>query len=129
VRNGKEETLSSSPSPAPKRGEIWLVNFDPTVGAEIRKMRPAIVVSSDGVGRLPIKLVAPVTDWKSQFAPNVWHVRIDPDPSNGLTKPSAVDVLQLRGMDTQRFNQPLGEVAPDKLEEIVLAIGAVIEYP
>lgn len=120
--------MSSSHSPLPTRGAIWRVNFDPTVGSEIRKTRPAVVVSSDGVGRLPIKLVAPVTDWKAQFAPNVWHVRIDPDPTNGLTKPSAVDVLQLRGMDTQRFIQRLGEVAPDKMEEIVLAIGAVIEY-
>ncbi|MDD1438227.1 type II toxin-antitoxin system PemK/MazF family toxin [Dolichospermum sp. ST_sed10] len=47
----------------PKRGEIWLVNFDPTVGAEIRKIRPAVVISSDAAGRLPIKLVAPITGW------------------------------------------------------------------
>jgi len=38
---------------SPKRGEIWLVNFDPTVGAEIKKIRPAVVISSDGVGKLP----------------------------------------------------------------------------
>lgn len=54
----------------PRRGEIWIVNFDPTVGAEIRKTRSAIVVSSDAVGKLPIKLVAPLTDWKSYF---VWR--------------------------------------------------------
>ena len=35
-------------------------------------------MSSDAVGRLPIKLVAPLTDWKEYFAPNIWHVRIDP---------------------------------------------------
>jgi mRNA interferase MazF len=39
----------------PKRGEVWLVNLDPTVGAEIRKTRPAVVVSSDAVGILPVK--------------------------------------------------------------------------
>jgi mRNA interferase MazF len=42
----------------PKRGEIWLVNFDPTIGAEIKKVRPAVVISSDAVGKLPIKLMA-----------------------------------------------------------------------
>jgi mRNA interferase MazF len=104
------------------------VNFDPTVGTEIRKARPAVVISSDSVGILPIKLVAPITDWKSPFARNVWHVRIDPNRANGLTKPSAVDVLKLRGMDTQRFVQRLGEVAAETMEGIVLAIGAVIEY-
>jgi hypothetical protein len=76
----------SSPSSSPKRGEIWLVNFDPTIGAEIKKTRPAVVVSSDAVGRLPIKLVAPLTDWKTYYAANIWHVRIDPDSVNGLAK-------------------------------------------
>jgi mRNA interferase MazF len=88
-----------------------------------------VVVSSDAVGRLPIKLVAPLTDWKEYSAPNIWHVRIDPDPSNGLTKASAVDTLQLRGMDQQRFIRKLGQVSPTTMEEIVLAIAAIIEYP
>jgi mRNA interferase MazF len=105
------------------------VNFDPTVGAEIKKTRPAVVISSDAVGRLPIKLVAPITDWKDHYTANIWHVRIDPDSLNGLSKPSAVDALQLRGMDSQRFVRRLGQVPPTQLEEIVLAIAAVIEYP
>jgi len=118
----------SSPSSSPKRGEIWLVNFDPTVGTEIKKTRPAVVISSDAVGRLPIKLVAPVTDWKDHYEPNIWHVRIDPDSLNGLSKPSAVDALQLRGMDQQRFIRRLGQISAEGLEQITLAITAVIEY-
>ena len=120
--------MSSPDASTPQRGEIWLVNFDPTIGAEIRKTRPAVVVSSDAVGRLPIKLVAPVTDWKEYFAPNIWHVRIDPDPANGLTKVSAVDTLQLRGMDYRRFIRKLGQVSAATMEEIVLAIAAIVEY-
>ncbi len=80
-------------SETPKRGEIWLVNFDPTVGAEIKKVRPAIVISSDAAGKLPIKLVALVTDWKPYFAKNFWHVQIEPDTEIGLTKASAIDIL------------------------------------
>src|SRR5437763_3484579 len=112
----------------PRRGDIWLVSFDPTLGAEIKKTRPAIVLSSDAVGRLPIKLVAPVTDWKNHYASNLWHVRINPDSTNGLSKTSAIDTLQLRGMDTQRFVRKLGRVSPTILEEILLAVVAVIEY-
>ena len=104
--------MSSPSSLTVKRGEIWLVNFDPTVGREIQKTRPAVVISSDAVGRLPIKLVAPLTDWKDYFTPNIWHVRIDPDNYNGLAKVSAVDTLQLRGMDRQRFIRKLGQVSP-----------------
>ena len=125
---GRVATLSSTSRQIPGRGDIWLVSFDPTVGSEIRKTRPAIVVSSDAVGRLPVKLVAPLTDWKSYYAANLWHVRIDPDPDNGLTKPSAVDTLQIRGMDLQRFIHKLGKVSSTALEEIVLSIAAVIEY-
>jgi mRNA interferase MazF len=112
----------------PKRGEIWLVNFDPTIGAEIKKVRPAVVISSDAVGKLPIKLIAPVTDWKTYFLQNFWHVKIEPDTTNSLTKISAIDVLQLRGVDLQRFIRKLGDVSEMKMSEINAAILAVIEW-
>jgi mRNA interferase MazF len=98
--------LSTNP-PLPKRGEVWLVNFDPTLAAEIKKTRPAVVVSSDAIGKLPIKLIAHITDWKAYFNQNLWHVRIEPDSTNGLAKVSAVDTLQLRGVDIQRFIRKL----------------------
>lgn len=112
----------------PKRGEVWLVNFDPTIGAEIQKKRPAVVVSSNAVGILPIKLIAPITDWKDRYLSNIWHVKIDSDSYNGLSKDSTVDVLQLRGADTQRFIKRLGHVSSSAMEEIAAAIAAVVEY-
>ena len=112
----------------PKRGDIWLANFDPTRGAEIKKIRPAVVVSSDTFGKLPLKLAAPITDWKEYYAGNIWHVKIEPDIANGLTKVSAVDVLQLRGMDVQRFIRKIGELSTTDMEEIVRAIAALVEY-
>ena len=110
------------------RGEIWKVNLDPTVGAEIRKPRPVLVVSSDAIGILPIKLVAPLTEWKDYLAQNLWHVRITPNDANGLTKVSAVDTLQLRGVDELRFIERLGSVSPEVMRSIVAAIAAVIEF-
>ena len=89
-RIGKEETLSTI-SVSPTRGETSLVNLDTTIGTEIRKTGPAMDVSSDAVGRLSIKLVAPLTDLRPGFAPNVWHVQVDPDSVNVLAKPPAVD--------------------------------------
>ena len=82
----------------PKRGEIWTVNLDPTVGAEISKKRPALIVSSDAVGKLPIKLIAPITGWHDKFVHSPWHVKIEPSKSNGLSKISSVDALQLPGL-------------------------------
>jgi len=109
----------------PKRGEIWLVNFDPTVGAEIKKVRPAVVISSDSVGKLPIKLIAPITDWKTYFSANFWHVKIEPNSINGLNKASAIDTLQLRGVDLQRFIRSVSEIT---MLEIVASIATVIEF-
>jgi mRNA interferase MazF len=111
-----------------RRGEVWRVDLNPTIGAEMQKVRPVIIVSSDSIGILPIKLVAPVTDWKDRYTHSSWHVKIDPDAANGLTKPSAVDTLQLRGLDTARLLQKLGRISSDKIEEIAAAIAAVIEY-
>ncbi len=111
----------------PKRGDIWLVNFDPTIGAEIKKIRPAVVISSDAVGKLPIKLIAPLTDWKPYFADNLWHVKIEPDMANNLTKASAIDALQLRGVDLQRFIRKLGIVSDITMSAISTAIVTVIE--
>ena len=48
----------------PRRGEIWMVDLEPVRGSELQKIRPCVVVSSDGLGKLPVKLVAPITEWK-----------------------------------------------------------------
>jgi mRNA interferase MazF len=112
-----------------KRGDIWRVNLDPAVGSEIKKSRPVVVISSNSVGKLPIKLIAPITGWDSRFENSIWFVKIQPDSKNNLTKISAVDALQLRCVDIQRFIRPkVGYLTQDTIEEITTAISAVIEY-
>lgn len=111
-----------------KRSEIWLVNLDPTLGAEIRKTRPVVVISSDIIGALPIKLIAPITEWEEHLTRNIWHVKVNPDlATNGLTKVSEIDVLQLRGVDTQRFVRRLGRVTSETMQNILIAIAAVTQ--
>jgi len=111
-----------------RRSEIWLVNLDPTVGAEIRKTRPVAIVSSDAVGVLPVKLVAPLTEWKTHNTTKAWHVKITPDAANKLTKISGVDTLQLRCVDAQRFVQKIGQMSPLTMRQITAAIALVVEY-
>ncbi|GEA28715.1 hypothetical protein MiAbW_03293 [Microcystis aeruginosa NIES-4325] len=59
---------------------------------------------------------------------NFWHVKIEPNSINGLNKASAIDTLQLRGMDLQRFIRKLGGVSEITMLEIVAAITTVIEF-
>ena len=117
-------SLSTNP---PSRGEVWLVRLDPAIGSEIKKTRPAIVISADVVGKLPVKLVVPISDWKPYFTKNVWHVKLRSTSTNGLSKTSAADILQMRGVDLQRFARKLGRISDPKLSEIALKIAAVVE--
>lgn len=47
-----------------QRGEIWLLNLSPTLGAEMQKTRPAVIVNDDDVGILALRVIVPVSDWK-----------------------------------------------------------------
>lgn len=112
----------------PRRGEIWLVDLDPSRGSEMKKTRLVLVISSNAVGVLPIKLGVPITEWQPRFADHLWHVRIDPDNRNGLIKVSALDILQMRALAAERFLRRIGVVGDQILEEVTAAIAAVIEY-
>ena len=120
--------MSSTMSPNPRRGEVWDVDFKRAVGAEIQKIRPAVVVSINGIGRLPIKLVAPITDWKAEFSGRIWLINVKPTNTNGLTKESAVDVLQVKSLDVQRFLTKRGQFTATLMDEIGAAIAAIIDY-
>lgn len=118
----------STDRPFPKRSEIWLVDLNPTRGAEINKTRPALVISSDAVGKLPLKLVAPITGWDDRYSNNFWHIKIDPNASNGLDKPSAIDALQIRSVSIDRFVERKGIVTATIIEEVTNAVTGIIEH-
>jgi mRNA interferase MazF len=112
----------------PQRGEIWQVSFEPTIGAEIAKSRPAVVVSVPEAGRLPLCIVVPVTDWKMSFTRFFWFVHLPSSPQNGLSKNSGADCFQIKSLSTQRCIRQLGKVTDDQLENIVCAIALCIGY-
>ncbi|MFO8060763.1 MAG: type II toxin-antitoxin system PemK/MazF family toxin [Bacillota bacterium] len=109
------------------RSEIWDVRLSPTEGAEMQKIRPCVVVSSDHVGALPLKIVVPVTGWKEAYANRLWLIRVSPSQRNGLEKLSAVDAFQVRSVSEKRFVRKRGHVTADQMDDIVAAIGIVLE--
>ena len=116
-------------APAPKRGEIWLIDFDPAVGAEIRKSLPAVVISAQGIGRLPLRIVVPITDWNPAFASYPWFVRIIAGANNGLVKDSGADAFQVKSVSEDRFVKRLGDISSDQLDEIAEAIALCVGVP
>lgn len=115
--------------PAPKRGEVWLVRFDPSVGAEMSKLRPAVVLSLDGLGRLPLRIVVPITDWKRQYSHFSWFVHLPTSPNNGLSKDSGADAFQTKSVSENRFVNRIGVVTDEQLDDIALAIALCVGTP
>ena len=109
-----------------RKGEIWLLNLDPTIGAEIQKTRPVVIVNEDALGILPLRVIVPMTDWKERYAVAPWMVWIEPDEQNGLAKPSGADAFQVRSVSQERFVRRLGSVNPDQLGQIIKSIQVVI---
>jgi mRNA interferase MazF len=108
------------------RGEIWLINLDPTVGAEIKKTRPAVIVNDDAVGILPLRVIVPITEWKDRYAVASWMIRLEPDVDNGLDKSSAADAFQVRSVAQERFTRRLGKLADVTMREISRALAVVL---
>jgi mRNA interferase MazF len=95
-----------------KQGDVFWVNFDPTLGAEVKKIRPAVVVSNDiNNEHSPIISIAPVTSNVTR----VYSFEVDiPAGTANLTSRSKIMVNQTRAIDKVRLGQHLGRL-PDSL--------------
>jgi mRNA interferase MazF len=109
------------------RGEIWLYNANPTIGDELSKIRPAIIVNNDTIGTLRLKVVVPITGWNETFSEVPWMVRLNPTPENQLTKISSADTFQVRSVSQQRLIRQLGVVDRTTMAQISQALAVVLE--
>jgi len=103
----------------PKRGSVYLVNFDPTIGAEIKKTRPAVIISNDVANQYsPIVIVAAIT---GRAEPKFDEVPIKP-PEGGLTKPSVIQRNQIRSIDKRRLVKKLGDLFGETVDALDTAL-------
>jgi mRNA interferase MazF len=109
-----------------KQGEIWQINLDPTIGAEMKKTRPALIINVDAMGKLPLKIIAPITDWKEHYENCPWMVKIIPSEQNGLVKESSVDCFQIRCVSVERLTALVGSVEADIILQVQAAVNQVI---
>ena len=110
-----------------QRGEIWLINLSPTLGTEMQKTRPAVMVNDDEVGILPLKIIVPITDWKDRYAQAPWMVRLEPSPESGLSKTSTADAFQVRSVSEQRFVSRMSSLPPETMDAIGNALKIVLK--
>ncbi len=98
----------------PKRGEVYLVNFDPTMGAEIQKTRPALILQNDIANRhSPITIVAAISSkFEEPLYPTEVLISV---PEGGLSVDSVVLLNQLRSIDRRRLVRRLGAIQPNTM--------------
>ena len=105
----------------PKRGEIYLVGFDPALGAEIQKTRPALILQNNVANRhSPLTIVAAIT---SKFSEEPYPVDVLIEaPEGGLAVNSVVMLDQVRSMDKERLVRRLGQVGPETMSRVDRAL-------
>jgi len=112
----------------PLRGEVYFVAFDPTLGAEIRKTRPALILQNDIANRSsPITIVAAITSkFDDELYPTEVLVRT---PEGGLDADSVVLLNQIRSVDRRRLMRRVGRLVPETMRlvdrALVLSLGLI----
>lgn len=103
-----------------RNGELWLVNFEPSIGDEIQKTRLAIIVSDSEIGALQLSIVVPITEAGHGLRP--WHVKVKRSPANGLKKDSVADCFQIKSISRKRFHKKIGTLSTKDMDDVKLGI-------
>jgi mRNA interferase MazF len=112
---------------AVRRGDVVVVNLDPTIGAEIKKTRPAIVVSNDSINQFSqLVVVLPLTKNTARLSPS--HTVI-PKGTARLTFTSKVVTEQIKAVDKQRIVRKLGSLATAVMDQVDRALKNTLAFP
>jgi mRNA interferase MazF len=106
--------------PHPKRGDVYLVNLDPTIGSEIKKTRPAIIIQNNvGNQYSSVTIIAPITSGNDAVYPVEVEIKA---PEGGLDNNSLALLNQIRTIDRSRLVKKLGQLNQDTMLKINKAI-------
>lgn len=101
-----------------RRGQVYLCSFDPTLGHEIRKTRPALIIQNDVGNRYsPLTIVAAIKSTVSAV-PYPVEVTVKPTAGNGLDVSSSIRLDQIRTVDRQRLIRRLGVIDPGTIAKV-----------
>lgn len=106
-----------------KRGEVWWVEFDPSIGSEIRKTRPAVIVSNDSANRnLARVIVIPLTSSAARQYPGEALVTVGTNRSKAMAD-------QMMAADKSRLKSKLGSLSKADMQAVEDAIRIHIGLP
>ena len=94
-----------------KYGELWIADFEPQVGEEITKKRPALILSNNLFNSSQkLVFVVPLTTWQDKFYKGIWFLKIDKNATNNLNVDSAINCSQIKSFSKDRLIEKIGEV-------------------
>ena len=101
---------------SPSRGDVWDLNFDPTIGHEQAGSRPALILSVDIFNEGPADLVVviPITRTERKIR---WHVPVKP-PEGGLVAQSFIQCENVRSVSRQRVKRLRGRVSEMTMQQV-----------
>jgi mRNA interferase MazF len=105
-----------------QRGEIWQADLG-TDGS-----LPVLILSTDALSNLPIRLVVPLQPWDERFTDCIWIYRLKGDWPQQLGTPHAADLLLLRSIATSQLRRKIGRVSATTMDEIVTALAIIVDY-
>ena len=106
-----------------KRGEVWWIEFDPSIGSEIRKTRPAVIVSNNSANRhLSRVVVVPLTSSTARVYPGEALIMLNNQPSKAVAD-------QIMAADKSRVKTQVGTLSSDDLLEVENAIKIHLGLP
>lgn len=110
----------------PKRGEIFIADLNPSLGYEIHKKRPVLVVSNNILNKtLPTVVIIPFSSIVPQFiGPDIVPFTLQ----KGLDKKSALIVNQIRTIDKERLKEKVSSISKGKIKEVEEALKIVLDF-
>ena len=110
-----------------RTGDLYQVNLDPTVGNEIQKSRPVVVLNPGHEKNLRLAIVVPVTSWKRRWENNPFFLTLTLNRRHGLRRKSVVDCFQVRAVSHGRFEKRLGNLSVGELDHIKRALALILD--
>jgi mRNA interferase MazF len=107
-----------------QKGEVHTVDLEPTRGAEMQKLRPAVIVSNNIINDAgAMVVICPITDSTGKKSPI--HILV-PEKEGGLKKESVVHCAQLRAVDKGRLYEKIGHFSADTMKQVDIGIKYVL---
>ncbi|HEH3851095.1 TPA: type II toxin-antitoxin system PemK/MazF family toxin [Campylobacter jejuni] len=110
-----------------KYGELWIADFEPQVGEEITKKRPALILSNNLFNsNQKLVFVVPLTTWQDKFYKGIWFLKIDKNATNNLNVDSAINCSQIKSFSKDRLIEKIGEVNEKIMKEVRIILDEIL---